>query len=199
MASNPDASRWLTVPNFITLSRILLTPLFVICLLQGRSREALLVFILASLTDLVDGLVARLWGQKSPLGTYLDPLADKLLLSSGFIVLSIYRLIPPWLTVVVLSRDLVLVLGVLVFTLANFPLLIRPTWAGKLSAGLQMATVLLVLSGGGEVWPPAFMQFWFWLTAGFTTGSGIHYVLRALGEAARYPNQGSGGKVGGRH
>jgi|UniRef100_A0A7C5AN04 cardiolipin synthase len=185
MRTNADYSRVITIPNLITLFRILLTPIFIICLIQGYHREALSVFILAGITDLADGLVARVWGQRSPLGTYLDPLADKLLLSSSFIALSIYRLIPPWLMVVVLSRDLVLVLGVLVFTLASYPILIRPTWAGKLSAGLQMAAVFLVLSRSLWVLPQGFLQGWFWLTAGFTTGSGIHYVLRALGEVAR--------------
>lgn len=184
---NPPAElpRWVTIPNFITLGRILLTPLFIICLIQGRKREALVVFVLAGLTDMADGLVARVWRQKSPLGTYLDPLADKLLLSSSFIALCIYRLLPPWLMVVVLSRDLVLVMGVVVFTLANYPLQIRPTWAGKLSAALQMATVLLVLIKAIWTLPKGFLQVWFWLTAAFTTGSGIHYVLRALGEVSR--------------
>jgi len=189
MRSFPDSHALLTVPNLITLTRILLTPLFIICLLQGRYAESFWVFVLAGLTDMADGLVARRWGQKSPLGTYLDPLADKLLLSSSFITLSLYYLIPPWLTVVVLSRDLVLILGVVVFRLANFPLLIRPTLAGKLSAALQMATVLFVLLGKFLVLPQAFLGVWFWITAGLTSFSGIHYILRALRDATQSQNR----------
>lgn len=190
MDPSPDSQARLTIPNLITLLRILLTPLFIICLIQKRYPQALGVFLLAGITDMADGLVARLWQQRSPLGTYLDPLADKLLLSSSFVTLSIYYLIPPWLTVVVISRDLVLILGVVVFKLANFPLLIRPTLAGKLSAALQMGTVLLVLVGKSWVLPPAFLGVWCWSTAGLTTLSGIHYVLRALRDVAQSQNRG---------
>jgi len=88
---NQIASRAsLTLPNLITLVRILLTPLFIIFLIQGSYRKALVIFLLAGLSDLADGLIARHWQQKTPLGTILDPLADKLLLSSSFVTLSIF-------------------------------------------------------------------------------------------------------------
>ena len=180
MASRPNSRASLTIPNLITLARILLTPLFIIFLIQGQYRKALLVFLLAGLSDLADGLVARRWHQKSPLGAYLDPLADKLLMSSSFITLSISHVIPPWLTVVVFSRDLTLALGVAIFRLADLPLIIAPTWLGKWTTTLQIATVLLALVG--KIWPLPLLLFTvvIWLTGLLTALSGIHYVYRAL-------------------
>jgi len=180
MGYRPDTRASLTIPNIITLARILLTPLFIILLIQGRYQKALIVFLLAGLSDLADGLVARRWHQKSPLGAYLDPLADKLLMSSSFVALSIARVIPPWLTVVVLSRDLALALGVVVFRLADLPLNIAPTWMGKWTTTVQILTILLVLVG--KIWPlpPWLFPFLFWLAAGLTIFSGVHYIARGL-------------------
>ena len=180
MASPSNFRASLTIPNIITLARILLTPLFIIFLIQGRYRQALVVFLLAGLSDMADGLVARGWQQKSPLGEYLDPLADKLLMSASFVTLSISRVIPPWLTVVVLSRDVTIALGVILFRLADLPLRITPTRLGKWTTTLQILTILLVLVG--KVWPLPWMLFppLFWLTGGITAFSGVHYVFRGL-------------------
>jgi cardiolipin synthase (CMP-forming) len=180
MASTVDSKARLTIPNLITLARILLTPLFIIFLIQKRYQPALGIFVLAGLSDLADGLIARRWGQKSPLGTFLDPLADKLLMGSSFITLSIAYLIPPWLTVIVLSRDLILVFGVTLFKLVHLPVVVQPSLAGKLCTATQVSTVLLVLVA--QSWPlsPACLNALFWLTGGITALSGIHYVLQAL-------------------
>jgi cardiolipin synthase (CMP-forming) len=139
MASSLDSRARLTIPNLITLARILLTPLFIILLIQKRYQPAMWIFILAGLSDLADGLIARRWQQKSPLGTFLDPLADKLLMGSSFVTLSISHLIPSWLTVIVLSRDLVLILGVMLLKLTNFPVVVHPSLAGKLSTTTQVS------------------------------------------------------------
>ena len=191
MASRTDTRASLTIPNIITLARILLTPLFIILLIQGQYRKSLLVFLLAGLSDLADGLVARRWHQKSPLGAYLDPLADKLLMSASFVALSIARVIPPWLTVVVLSRDLALALGVIVFRLADLPLNIAPTRMGKWTTTVQIFTILLVLVG--KIWPlpPLLFPFFFWLTCGLTVLSGVHYMVRGLRLMGQ--SQGGGG------
>jgi cardiolipin synthase len=189
MLSSVDSKARLTIPNLITLARILLTPLFIIFLIQKRYQPATGIFILAGLSDLADGLIARRWRQKSPLGTFLDPLADKLLMGSSFITLSISHLIPSWLTVIVLSRDLVLVLGVMLFKLTNFPVVVHPSPAGKLSTTTQVATVLMVLVAQTWTVPPAWLEALFWLTGGFTAISGIHYVLQALWDATHSQNR----------
>jgi cardiolipin synthase (CMP-forming) len=188
MSSSLD-SRRLTVPNLITLARILLTPLFIILLIQKRYPLALWIFVLAGFSDMADGLIARRWHQRSPLGTLLDPLADKLLMSSSFVTLSIYHLIPPWLTVIVISRDVVLVLGVMLFKMVNFPVVVQPSLAGKLSTAAQVSTVLLVLLAKSWALPPVLLTFWFWLTGGLTTISGVHYTLKALRGGAQPQNQ----------
>ena len=185
MASRSDTKASLTIPNIITLARILLTPLFIILLIQGRYRKALMIFLLAGLSDMADGLVARVWHQKSPLGAYLDPLADKLLMSSTFVTLSIAQLIPPWLTVVVISRDVTVGLGVVVLRLADLPVKMAPTWWGKWTTTLQIFTILLVLVE--KIWhlPHLVLTATFWLTGGITAFCGVHYVfigLRLMGQ-----------------
>ncbi|MFW6127489.1 MAG: CDP-diacylglycerol--glycerol-3-phosphate 3-phosphatidyltransferase [Thermodesulfobacteriota bacterium] len=191
MASTVDSKAHLTIPNLITLARILLTPLFIIFLIQKRYHPALWIFILAGLSDLVDGLIARRWRQKTPLGTFLDPLADKLLMGSSFITLSISQIIPPWLTVIVLSRDLVLVFGVMLFKVAHLPVVVQPSLAGKLCTTTQVTTVLLVLVAQTWPLPPTILEALFWLTGGITALSGIHYILQALwGVAHSHHRQG---------
>ncbi|MFZ5448480.1 MAG: CDP-alcohol phosphatidyltransferase family protein [Thermodesulfobacteriota bacterium] len=180
MISHPVSQASLTIPNLITLLRILLTPLFIIFLIQGAYHKALLVFLLAGVSDLADGLIARTWHQKSRLGSYLDPLADKVLMAASFVTLSIYREIPSWLTVVVISRDLALGLGVIIFRLADIPLVVRPSLAGKWTTTFQVSTVFLVLVG--KIWPvpPMLLLAFFWGTGTLTTISGVHYLYNGI-------------------
>jgi cardiolipin synthase len=188
MVSSLDCKTRLTVPNIITIARILLTPLFIIVLIQKRYPEALGIFVLAGLSDMADGLIARRWQQRSPLGTFLDPLADKLLMCSSFVTLAIYNHIPPWLAVIVISRDLVLIFGVTLFKLVNFPVVVRPSLAGKLSTATQVITVFLVLVVTAWNLSPNFLIALFWLTGILTTISGIHYILQALWNGAHSQN-----------
>ncbi len=180
MASTPVSKANLTIPNVITLVRIILTPLFIIFLIQGYYRKALAVFLLAGLSDLADGLIARVWHQKSRLGSYLDPLADKILMAASFVTLSIYREIPSWLTVVVLSRDVALAMGVVIFRLADIPLVVRPSLAGKWTTTFQVTTVFLVLVT--KLWPipPLVLVAFFWVTGILTTVSGIDYLYGGI-------------------
>ncbi len=182
MSSRPAPLGSLTIPNLITLIRILLTPLFVIFLVQGRHRQALIVFILAGVSDLADGLIARWWQQKSRLGSYLDPLADKLLMAASFVALSIAHAIPSWLTVVVLSRDVILGLGALILRLTDYPLIVRPSLAGKWTTTLQLITIGFVLLVKAKLahLPAGFLTGLFYVTGALTAGTGIHYVYRGL-------------------
>jgi cardiolipin synthase (CMP-forming) len=182
MASPHLSQARLTIPNLITLTRILLTPLFIIFLIEGRYRQALVVFILAGLSDLADGLIARWWQQKSRLGSYLDPLADKLLMSTSFVTLSISRLIPSWLTVMVISRDVILGLGSLILRLTDYPLVIKPSLAGKWTTTMQLFTVGLVLLAKAKLWhlPPGYLSGCFYITGGLTALSGVHYIYGGL-------------------
>jgi cardiolipin synthase len=195
MASRPVSQTHLTIPNLITLARILLTPLFIIFLIQGAYHKALFVFLMAGVSDLADGLIARTWSQKSRLGSYLDPLADKILMAASFVTLSIYKEIPPWLTVVVISRDVALAVGVLIFRLAEIPLVVRPSLAGKLTTTLQVSTVFLVLIN--KIWPVSHqvLLVFFYGTGLLTTISGIHYVYNGIKMTDMF--QGNGPREGG--
>jgi cardiolipin synthase len=170
----------MTIPNLITILRILLTPLVVILLLEQRLSEALLVFALASLTDGVDGFVARLYKQKSRLGALLDPLADKLLLSTTYVILSTLYLIPKWLTVIVLSRDVVILLGVFVLFLHNLPVEIKPSLASKMTTCTQIITVIVTMGSALATPHPLLKHVLFQLTGGLTMISWGQYLIRGL-------------------
>ena len=195
MASSPVSQARLTIPNLITLFRIILTPLFIIFLIQGNYRKALVVFILAGVSDLADGLIARTWHQKSRLGSYLDPLADKLLMAASFVTLSIYHQIPSWLTVVVLSRDVILAVGVVIFRLADIPLVVRPSLAGKWTTTFQLVTVGFVLLNKIWAFPPLVLPVFFWVTGALTTISGLQYFYRGIKQTNMF--QGNGAKENG--
>ena len=173
----------LNVPNFLTLLRICAIPVFLILLGDQRYAEALAVFVGAGVTDALDGAIARMMHTKTTLGAYLDPAADKLLLLSAFISLAFMNEVPRWLTVVVITRDVVVVLGYfLLFTMTQETMEVRPTLSGKLSTFFQLGSVAVVLIG--LVWPNSVPhmvdQVFFYAAAALTTLAGIQYVHRGL-------------------
>ncbi len=169
------------LPNWLTILRILLIPVFVTLLVYRRAGWALLVFCLASLTDLLDGYIARSQGRQTRLGAFLDPMADKLLLTSGFVTLTWLKVIPFWITAVVVSRDVVLSIGVLVIHVAGGTVHPAPTWIGKMSTVFQMLTVLAAMASGYFQLIPLFVtKLLAWVTAAFTITSGLQYLIRGL-------------------
>jgi len=172
----------MNIPNLITLLRIMLVPVIVILLIQGSFLKALIVFIVASLSDALDGFLARFLKQQTVLGAYLDPIADKALLASSFVTLSVLHVIPSWLAVIVISRDLIILLGILVLSIMSINVEIRPAFVSKITTAMQLITVLLALSsrcfpiGIGEMWILAA----YWITALFTILSGFHYMMRGM-------------------
>jgi cardiolipin synthase len=168
---------WLA--NSLTVLRILLIPAFVTLLVYRRPGTALAVFCLASLTDLLDGYIARSRGSQSRLGAFLDPTADKLLLTASYITLTYLRALPFWITAVVISRDLILVFGAILIHIAGGRIYPSPTRAGKLSTFFQILTVLVAMLQpytGGRVG----LGFWLWVTAAFTVVSGIQYIMQGM-------------------
>ncbi|MDD3580123.1 MAG: CDP-diacylglycerol--glycerol-3-phosphate 3-phosphatidyltransferase [Desulfobacca sp.] len=180
VSKSPKTNPTLTIPNLLTMVRILLTPLIIIFLIQGNYDRALIIFVLAGITDLVDGLIARTWQLKSPLGAYLDPVADKLLISSSFVTLSVFHKIPPWLAVLVISRDVVILGGVMVLKLFEVQVPIQPSQASKWATTLQVLAVFLVLLQEFWLFPDVVLTGCFWLTAILTIASGLHYLTRGL-------------------
>jgi len=185
----------MTLPNVITLLRILLTPLLVWLLLDHRMKQALLVFLIAGFSDGLDGLIARVFHQKSKLGAYLDPLADKLLLVSAFILLGYMQKIPYWLVIITVSRDAIIVLGIVTLMLHQLRVEIKPLVLSKFNTLLQLLTIFVVL---GSVYfaPPAWgLMLLFTITALLSIASGLHYILRGirLWEAQRGNNDANAG------
>ena len=176
----------MNIPNLLTLFRILLVPIFVILLIYGQTFYAFLTFIVAGVTDALDGFIARVFNQKTVLGAYLDPIADKLLLVTSYIVLAIIDIIPPWLAVLVISRDIFILIGVAVLFINHKSIEIRPTLLGKVSTFMQLTTVVIALSVAQPLLAlQPFLIGSIYLAAALTLLSGFHYTflwVRQMGE-----------------
>ena len=181
----------LNIPNLLTLLRLGMIPLFVIALLNGEPRKALAIFALAGITDLLDGFLARVFEQASVLGAYLDPIADKLLLMTAYIMLTVPTEssglvpIPIWVTVIVLSRDILILVISLVLWMALDLSKFTPTKLSKVNTVVQVVGVLLVLLTGiyEQMAVPAIVCIY--LVGGLTVLSGCDYIYRANQMVAR--------------
>jgi len=169
----------MTIPNLITILRVLLVPIFVIYIINDRTLGSLIIFAIASISDALDGFIARVFHRKSDLGAYLDPLADKILLVTVYTTLAILKMTPPWLAVLIISRDVIILLGVLVLYLNRHPVKVHPSLLSKSTTCLQVATILMILSNSYLNLEPIKI-YTFWLTAGFTIASGLQYIRIGL-------------------
>jgi cardiolipin synthase len=170
----------INIPNILTVIRILLTPLFVIFLLKQLMLPALIVFAVAAISDGLDGLLARYFNQYTVLGAYLDPIADKLLLAAAYISLAVLKIIPAWLAVIVLSRDILIITGIAVFALSDIEIEMKPSLVSKWTTVAQLLTILLVLLNPQIEGIYMIKTVLFWVVAGLTTASGLHYVYIGL-------------------
>jgi cardiolipin synthase len=173
----------LTVANQLTLLRMGLAPLLVVLVLQGRMGWALAVFVIAGVTDALDGLIARLGGQQTTLGAMLDPVADKVLMTSSFIALTwgggVALAIPVWLTVVILSRDAIIIVSVAIVNLTLGRRIFYPSLLGKLATVAQLLTVGFVLLANALGRGEALLRPLFIATLALTVASALHYVYLA--------------------
>jgi len=170
----------LNLPNALTISRIVIIPIFITAIVYKRYDYALYLFLIAALTDIFDGLFARLKNQKTELGRFLDPLADKFLLVTVFIILSTYGLIPKWLTITVISRDIIVITGWFLLYLIKDISRVEPSILGKTAIGLQSMLIAYVLIDINLLFLPDIHQILQWITASFTILSGLHYIYRGL-------------------
>jgi cardiolipin synthase len=177
---SPDVNSHVTIPNIITMVRILATPLFIIFLLQNSYGRAMAVFGLAGLSDLADGYIARNFKLKSPLGAILDPLADKLLVTASYLTLGYFEKIPAWLTVVVISRDVVIVGGIIALKLFEVNFRIEPARISKWATTFQILTVFLAILRELVPFHPWLFLASCWLTTFFTVASGLVYLMRGM-------------------
>ncbi|RMG71626.1 MAG: CDP-diacylglycerol--glycerol-3-phosphate 3-phosphatidyltransferase [Nitrospirae bacterium] len=169
----------INIPNILTILRIVLIPVFIISLLYERYHIALFVFVVAAVTDLLDGLIARASGQTTELGSFLDPLADKFLLVSSFVLFTIHQLVPIWLTVTIISRDVIVVTGWVVLFFITGEGKVEPSIWGKISNALQLILLAYILLGLNVSHLPE-PDLLIYITAVFTIVSGIHYIYRGI-------------------
>jgi cardiolipin synthase len=160
--------------------RIVIIPVFTTAILYSKYAYALYLFAGAALTDLLDGLSARLTGQKTELGTFLDPLADKFLLVTSFVLFAVYGWIPKWLAIAVISRDLVIVVGWLVLYMITHKPKVEPVFTGKLAIAMQLIVLAYVLLGVNLRSLPPIPEPFLLLTAAVTAISGLQYIYKGF-------------------
>jgi cardiolipin synthase (CMP-forming) len=168
----------MNVPNSLTILRILLIPVYVGLLNYEQFDYALATLFIAGLTDALDGTIARVANQRTRLGEVLDPLADKLLLTTGFITLSVMHLVPLWITILVTSRDLMLMLGAAVAHFTNMEVDISPTALGKGTTLVQLTTLVAVVFFASRRMDLAVLDPLLYVMACVTFLSGAHYLSR---------------------
>src|SRR5437016_8802875 len=165
------------LPNLITLGRLALAPAFVLVLIDGNYTAALVLFFVAGVSDGIDGLIAKRFHYESRLGAILDPAADKILLVSAYVVLTVLGHLPVWLVVVVAFRDLLIVGGYLLYTSMYGPVHMRPSLLSKLNTVLQIALIVVVLAAQAAGFSDRGAIQWL-VYAGLvsTVASGAHYL-----------------------
>jgi len=174
----------LTPANQLTLLRMLLIPAFVILVLYGYLGWALIVFATAGITDGLDGLIARWSGQKTQLGAWLDPMADKLLLMTTFILLSLPGLdlsnrLPLWLTVLIITRDVGIVLTVTIVNFAIGPRTFRPSTFGKIATATYIVTAVVAMLFNYLRTHSVLFDLMVYASLAITLVSGFHYIWHA--------------------
>ena len=164
------------LPNLITLSRILMIPFFVNFLVYKYYGYAFAIFLLAGISDGLDGFIARSSKQKTKLGTFLDPMADKLLLTASFVTLTALHLIPVWVSIIVISRDIIIIIGALMLILFQDDLKVSPSLTGKATTLFQIVYIVflllfIVIGKNIDNIKPIM-----WIMIGITIASGAQYI-----------------------
>jgi cardiolipin synthase len=175
----------LTAANQLTLLRLALVPVFALCMLYGLPGWALVVFVVAGVTDAFDGLIARRTGQLTTLGAWLDPMADKLLVATMFVMLTLPGIglavrLPLWLTVLVLSRDIAIVLTVAVVNLAVARRTFRPTLLGKSATVVYLVTGMTALYANYRGEPLVLVDWCVYTALAITLASGLQYAAQMV-------------------
>jgi cardiolipin synthase len=187
----------LTAANQLTLLRILLVPVFALFMLYGQAGLALFTFVVAGATDALDGLIARWTGQVTTIGAWLDPVADKLLVATMFVMLTVPGLgmpqrLPLWLTVLVLSRDIVIVATVTVVNLAVARRTFRPSMLGKIATAVYVLTGVIALYANYTGARLAMVDWFVYASLAITLASGLHYVVLIFRGFAHEPEAPAG-------
>ncbi len=174
----PPQDRILNIPNVLTLARIILTPFIVFAILENQPVMALILMGIAGLTDMLDGAIARYFNQRSTVGAFMDPLADKLMLISTIVTLHMIDQIPLFLFLAVVFRDIIIMFGAIAYEMVTHQLEMQPSMTSKITTFFQITLVLTVL--GEMAWQipgEPFQQITIWLTFAFTCISGVQFMV----------------------
>lgn len=173
------ASGILTPANQITILRLVFVPVFAVLVVERNYTWALIVLAAAAASDILDGNVARIFKQESTLGVALDPIADKALMTTAYVTLAVRDALPWWLTIMVLSRDVAILLTALLIILVAGYRSFRPSILGKASTATQMLTIFAAVAHEAGLAPASdlVLTVCIYITAGLTAGSGVHYLL----------------------
>jgi cardiolipin synthase len=185
-----------TLPNILSLSRVLLTPVFILLMVQKRPWPAFFVFLAAGATDAFDGFTARLLRLKSNLGIWLDPIGDKILLTAGFVVLTLPALarpnaLPLWLTILCVGRDVAIALAAFILIALRGKQTFRPVLAGKASTICQVLLLYAVLYANASGKSPGLLGWFYVLTALLTAVSWVQYGFVGVRILRRGPGSAS--------
>ncbi|MBA3568565.1 MAG: CDP-alcohol phosphatidyltransferase family protein [Pyrinomonadaceae bacterium] len=184
------SSRIVTVPNMLTIFRMVLIPVFVTLVFYQRFLLALAAFVVAGITDGLDGLLARRFDQRSQLGTVLDPIADKLMLVTAFVVLSMRSVFPPpvpnhlpipfWVTIAVISRDVFIVVGAAAINIMTGFRGFRPSWLGKVNTTVQIIAIAIIMFAASVPYGTGYyLPTLYAIVFALVLLSGAHYVFFA--------------------
>lgn len=182
----------MSIPNLITLGRVILVPVVFWLLVTGQLRAAFLAFVVAGISDAVDGFLAKRFNWETELGAYLDPIADKLLIVCIFIALGVTGRLPSWVVIIVVSRDVLIVIAIVLSWLLNHPTPMKPLAVSKLNTVAQIvlaATVLADEAFGLRLNGPVLVLTW--MTAGLTLASLAAYLRVWLRHMTLYESTGS--------
>jgi len=175
----------LNLPNVLSFVRLALVPFFIVALSRGDFLTALILYAAAGITDALDGLIARWWKLQTPLGAFLDPMADKILMTASFITLSMRlpnqsHIFPLWLAILIISRDVLIVLVALSLHLVHDIRKFPPSLWGKVNTIFQVSTILLVLWANLQDFIAPALPYAYGGTFFFTVISGFHYIYRTV-------------------
>ena len=194
IARRPTLRQILSLPNQLTMLRLLLLPFILIAMIYRRHDTALALFLAAAVSDIIDGIIARRFGQKTELGAYLDPLVDKLMLSSAFIAQALIGTIPWWLTILVLSRDVVFLATIVAVMLATAIRDFPPSGFGKMNTVVQAITISVVILNNAHPTglATAGIAVLIWAAGATTLVSSAGYIIQFTQRLQRYYSEDQG-------
>jgi len=172
-----SSSHLLSLPNVLTMTRIVMTPIIAYALLRGEAELALFLLLIAGISDLLDGAIARIFDQRTLVGAYLDPLADKLMLITTMVTLFYLGVVPLFLFLAVIFRDVLIVLGAISYELVTHNLRMEPSMVSKATTAMQIVALLAMICN--MAWPIDgwVLSLTIWLAFALTVVSGLHYLV----------------------